>query len=64
MRFTPSEPQQILIDHILANQVTAAFVGMGIGKTGATLYALNELFLNLEIRGVLVVAPLRVASIT
>jgi SNF2 family DNA or RNA helicase len=64
VKFVPSEPQQILIDHILANQVTAAFVGMGIGKTGATLYALNELFLNLEIRGALVVAPLRVASIT
>jgi SNF2 family DNA or RNA helicase len=64
VKFIPSPPQQILIDHILANHVTAAFVGMGIGKTGATLYALNELFLNLEIRGVLAVAPLRVASIT
>lgn len=64
MKFVPSPPQRILIDHILSNQVTAAFVGMGIGKTGATLAALNELFLNLEIRGVLAVAPLRVASIT
>ena len=64
MKFVPSEPQQILIDHILANQITAAFVGMGIGKTGATLFAINELLLNLEISSVLVVAPLRVASVT
>jgi len=64
VKFTPSTPQQILIDHILSNQVTAAFVGMGIGKTGATLAALNELFLNLEIRGALIVAPLRPCNLT
>jgi SNF2 family DNA or RNA helicase len=63
MRFEPSRPQQLLIDKMLSSNVVAGFVGTGIGKTGATLYALNELLLNLEVRAALVVAPMRVANI-
>ncbi len=64
MKFTPSPPQQILIDKMLSSNVVAGFVGTGIGKTGATLCALNELLLNLEVRAALVVAPLRVVNLT
>lgn len=64
MTFDPSEPQRLLIDHMLNNPATAGFVGMGIGKTSATLYALNEMLLDLRIRGALVVAPLRVVNLT
>jgi SNF2 family DNA or RNA helicase len=64
MNFVPSRPQQLLIDKMLSSNVVAGFVGTGIGKTGATLYALNELLLNLEVRAALVVAPLRVVNLT
>jgi SNF2 family DNA or RNA helicase len=62
--FSPSEPQRILADHMLNNSATAGFVGMGIGKTATTLYALNELLHDLAVRAALVVAPLRVVNLT
>lgn len=64
MRFSPSEPQRLLAEHMLAHPVTAGFVGMGIGKTATTLYALNELLHDLAVRAALVVAPLRVVNLT
>jgi SNF2 family DNA or RNA helicase len=62
--FSPSEPQRILAAHMLNNSATAGFVGMGIGKTATTLYALNELLHDLAVRAALVVAPLRVVNLT
>ena len=64
MTFSPSEPQRLLAEHMLAHPVTAGFVGMGIGKTATSLYALNELLHDLAVRAALVVAPLRVVNLT
>jgi SNF2 family DNA or RNA helicase len=51
-------------EHLLHNEQCALFVGCGLGKTAAVLDAVNDLFLDGAIRGVLVVAPLRVTNIT
>jgi SNF2 family DNA or RNA helicase len=64
MEFVPSRPQQILIDKMLSSNVVAGFVGVGIGKTASALYALNDLLLNLEAKAALIIAPLRVCSLT
>jgi SNF2 family DNA or RNA helicase len=56
--------QQLAVPHLVANPVAALFAGMGVGKTGAVLAALDELFCDGAIRGALVVAPLRVALLT
>jgi SNF2 family DNA or RNA helicase len=52
--------RDFLIDHDRA----AALVGIGLGKTASTLSALNTLMIDGEIRSALVVAPLRVATMT
>lgn len=65
MLFTPAEPQQLLIDHLLTpGPSKLGFVGVGIGKTAASLYALNELLRRGESIGALVLAPMRVANLT
>lgn len=64
MIFTPDEPQQIFIDHMRKEPDVLGFVGVGIGKTAATLYRLNELLLDADITGALVIAPMRVAGLT
>ena len=64
MIFT-AEPYQLLLrNHLLAHDRAWANVGLGLGKTATTLDALNEKFINGSIRAVLVVAPLRVATMT
>jgi hypothetical protein len=40
------------------------FAGMGLGKTASVLHAYNEMFDSMVSRGVLIVAPLRVAVCT
>jgi hypothetical protein len=64
MDFHPAEPQQIFIDHLRKHKNVLGFIGMGIGKTAACLYRLNELFLNCESRAALIIAPMRVANLT
>lgn len=64
MIFSPVEPQQIFIDHMRQHPNVLGFVGVGIGKTAAVLYRLNELFLEAESIGALVIAPLRVINLT
>jgi SNF2 family DNA or RNA helicase len=49
----------LIIDHILQHKRVAVWAGMGLGKTAATLTAINEMALS---RPALVVAPLRVAA--
>lgn len=63
MQYTPREYQKHIIDHILSHSRCAVYAGMGMGKTSATLYALDTLSLLAPIRA-LVIAPLRVASLT
>lgn len=64
MTFTPAEPQQIMIDHLRKVSNALCFVGLGIGKTAAILYRLNEMFLSGESVAALVIAPLRVINLT
>lgn len=64
MKFLSSDPQRLLTQHLLDHDSAAGFVGVGIGKTGATLDAINQLFKNGLTKGVLIFAPMRVANLT
>ena len=63
MKFTPRPYQQQIIERILAQDRVAVWAGMGLGKTAATLTAIDMLTL-VEPGPVLVLAPLRVARST
>lgn len=56
--------QDEMVEFILDEPKCALWVEMGVGKTAATLTAINELFNDFEISRVLIVAPLRVAKTT
>ena len=65
MIFNPHDYQRYAIEYILSHPVTAAILDMGLGKTAITLTAIDQLLNDyFEVRKVLVVAPLRVASTT
>lgn len=59
-----TEPQRQMAAHLRAHPRAIAFVGMGVGKTAATLAALDADMENLSCGRALVVAPLRVATCT
>jgi SNF2 family DNA or RNA helicase len=60
-----AEPYQVLMrDHLLTRERAGAFVGVGLGKTAATLDAINRLYQDGDCKAALVVAPLRVARLT
>jgi len=56
--------QTTIADHIVEHPFCAIWAGMGAGKTGGALDALDRLFCFGDVRRVLVVAPKRVASIS
>ncbi len=58
------EYQQNAIQFIEERPACALFADMGLGKTVMCLEALNGLFRNWEIKGVLIVAPKRVMNLT
>ena len=62
--FRPFPYQVPMVDHLLANDRAALFVSPGKGKTVVTLTALDTLATCGQLRGALIVAPLRVCSIT
>lgn len=63
MRYEPHEYQKFTAGYIEAHPVSAIFLDCGLGKTSITLTAVNDLmFDSFEIRRVLVIAPIRVAS--
>jgi superfamily II DNA or RNA helicase len=62
--FNPFAYQRPMIDHLLENDRAALFVSPGKGKTVVTLTALDTLATCGQLRGALIVAPLRVCSIT
>ena len=64
MKFTPKPHQEVAIKHGIENPLTAWFIEMGLGKTAARLSVWDHLFCDGTLRGVLVVAPLRVAVLT
>lgn len=64
MRYVPQFHHELGIQHLVTHNRAALFAGMGLGKTGMILSALERLFLNAETNGALIVAPLRVATLT
>ena len=62
--FRPFDYQIPMIQHLLANDRAALFVSPGKGKTVVTLTAIDKLATCGQFRGALIVAPLRVCSIT
>ncbi len=64
MTFTPFPYQVGMIDHLKQRPQAALFAGMGLGKTPCTLAAYADMIAAGEMKGALVVAPLRVCSVT
>lgn len=65
MQYNPHSYQQFAAEYIETHPVAAVLLDMGLGKTSITLTALADLlFDSFEIHKVLVIAPLRVASVT
>lgn len=56
--------QRLAESHLLSRDRAALFMGMGMGKTATTLAALEALMLDGACSGALIVAPLRVATLT
>lgn len=64
MIFTPFDYQKPMIDWCLERDRSALFCSPGLGKTVVTLKVIDEKILSGAVRGVFLVAPLRVKSIT
>ena len=65
MKYEPHEYQKYAIGYIESHPIAAVLLSMGLGKTSISLTAINDLlFDSFEISKVLIVAPLRVASVT
>lgn len=64
MKFEPKPHQAEAIAHGIKNPLSAWFIEMGLGKTAARLAVWDHLFCDGSLRGVLVVAPLKVAVLT
>lgn len=62
MPTTLRDYQQHAVEWVMARPSSALWMWMGLGKTLVTLTALEQLLDKMEIRRVLVVAPLRVAQ--
>lgn len=63
--FTPRPYQNLILSHEIGIKRSNVWAGMGMGKTVATLTALEDLFMSgSETQPALVLAPLRVASST
>ena len=65
MKYTPHQYQEHATEHVIQNKASGLFLDMGLGKTVATLTAIDFLmFDSLEVQRVLVIAPKRVAEDT
>ena len=62
--FKPFDYQQGMIAHLRDTPHAALFAGMGLGKTPCTLEAYRQLRERGDFKGVLIIAPLRVCSVT
>lgn len=57
--------QAYCVEYIKSNNIAAIFLDCGLGKTSITLTAINDLlFDSFEVHKILVIAPLRVATVT
>lgn len=65
MKYTPHVYQDHASKHVVENKYCGLLLEMGLGKTVATLTAINELMFDLmEVQKVLVIAPKKVAEDT
>lgn len=64
MKFVPFHYQPRMVNHMLERDVSALFCSPSMGKTVCVLDTLASWLLNGEAKGVLIVAPIRVCSIT
>ena len=65
MKYEPHDYQKYAIGYIESHPIAAVLLDMGLGKTSITLTALNDLLFDyFEVHKILVIAPLRVASVT
>ena len=65
MKYVPHSYQEYAKDFIVGHKVSALLLEMGLGKSVTTLTAIDELIYDyFEVRKVLVIAPLRVATST
>lgn len=65
MKYNPHPYQQVANQHIIDHPNCGLFLEMGLGKTVATLTAIDQLmFDRMEVNKVLVIAPKRVAEDT
>lgn len=62
--FEPLEHQALAIEHLFNNERALLFAGMGLGKTAAVLETTRQLICDGSMKGLLVVAPKRVATIS
>lgn len=60
MKILPHNYQTTCVKHCIENNRAALFLDMGLGKTVIILTVINYLLNSLKIRGVLIIAPLRV----
>lgn len=64
MIYEPKPHNRMSVEHLMKPGPRALFAGMGLGKTASTLTAFDGLRLLGDARSMLVVAPLRVATLT
>ena len=66
MKFVAEPYQEMGIDFLTDESINykALFAGMGLGKTAMTLAAANHLFKDGAMKGILIVAPIRVINLT
>jgi len=64
IKYIPSDPQWFIQDHLKHNANALLCVGCGLGKTAASLDAVNQLYEDGATKGILVVAPKRVCTLT
>jgi superfamily II DNA or RNA helicase len=64
MNFSAFDYQEGMISHLKDHDHGALFAGMGLGKTVTTLRAYVDLMNEGKMKGVLIIAPLRVCTVT
>ncbi len=64
MNFIPAPPQKLLIDKMCNQDIVYGLLGCGLGKTAAVLGAFVQLKSNLKVDAMLVIAPMRVCTLT
>ena len=65
MKYEPHDYQKYAVDFIKEHPVAAIFLSCGMGKSSIALTAINDmLFDTFEIRKVLIIAPIRIATVS